>query len=245
MSHILIGLALCGALLIYPGGATIGVAALLLAWAPRKLRGRGTPAFMLWRASRGPTVLGAGGLAGLVVLTLPWPSNPIVSMSFASLSDTGVGGVALSVLAVTALDAWAAAGQSRMAARFACSALSALSLVLLAELLRSPQWGQLLTEGGAGPAMGRFAVAGLLLILAPWAAGPAPERDVRGAADWTARLAIALFLCFPELRVLPVAGTIACVWAAALVIGAAWAGAGRWAVDRLPLLTDGRSAARL
>ncbi|HVD04324.1 MAG TPA: hypothetical protein VNF75_09385 [Candidatus Dormibacteraeota bacterium] len=245
MSHILIGLALCAALFIYPGGVTIAAPAALMAWPKLWSRGGFASWRRQWRTTPIATVMGAWGLAGLAVLSLPWPGNPALGMSFAGLTQAGVGGVALTVLGLTGLEGWAGGDSPRRGVRFGFSALGALSVVLLAELLRAQGWQQILAAGGPGPELGRLAVGALLLVSAPWAGGTDPEVDPRTAAAWAARLAIALFVCFPQLRFLPVAVSLGALWAGCLVVGAAWAGGGRRRLHQLPLLTEGQGAARL
>ena len=213
MSHLLIGLAVCAAVLIYPGGVClVGAWLLLLGGARLVHRGPGITAAP-WPNHRPTDWLLAGFLSALVVVPLSWPADPIRQISASGLSGLGLGGIALTVAGLWSLG-WI--GQARLRSTRAVPGLLAwsLGLIILATIMRAPSWGELLGSADLAQQLLRGGLGLVALLAMPWFAGPFPDQDLFTAAAWAAWLAVALSLIIPVLQALPFP----------LVLGAWWAG---------------------
>lgn len=216
MSHILIGLALCAGVLLYPGGLALLGASCLLALGSSIGR---RASWRVW-AARAWLPLGLGSLA---VIPLPWPGNPLLALSVGGLSQVGVGGLALTVLGILALELRVAAGEPDRGARVIASTASMAALVILAEVLRAPDWGSLLAAPGPGAEAGRLGLGAICLLAAPWAAGQELGADADGTCAWAARASVAGFLVIPQVSGWPVWAGIGGWLLACLLLGSLWA----------------------
>ncbi|MHB1501672.1 MAG: hypothetical protein ACYCYK_11000 [Candidatus Dormibacteria bacterium] len=214
MSHILIGLALCAGLLIYPGGVTLVGLSVLLASGASWWR---SPRSWAW-ADAGPSFVPLL-LASLVVIPLPWPGSPLVGLDVAGLGRVGVGGVALSAMGLLGLDLLAPALGPDRWIRLLWSGLSVTAILVLAELVSAADWSSLLGASGVGAEGGRLLAGGLCLLAAPWTAGSQPELRLCSASAWTARVCVATFLVLPQLQQAPVWPALGAVLLACLAVG--------------------------
>lgn len=221
MNHVLIGLALCAALLIYPGGLTLAASAWALAVGARgsvrgSLSGLGSgldPVF----------VVSAILLGTLTMASLPWSGSPLAALSIAGLTSVGLGGVALTVLGLLALDSLINLQVPGGGRWLAASVSSAVAVLLLAEVLGTAQWAAILAAPGPGALLGRLAVGLLCLVVAPWASGPHPYLTSLSGLAWAVRFGVAVLICFPALRLLPFELDLVVILAGSLALGTAWA----------------------
>ncbi len=235
MSHILIALALCAALVIYPGGAS-AVIALWLVRAPSKSGWTISGLGELFRSGRpGGGWLGAGVLCGLVVLPLPWGGNPVVQMGVGGLGGASLGGLALSLLGLFWLESMGRAGRRPLLAAL-ISLGWALAVVALAVALRAPGWAGVIGGSGLGAELARLALGLGAIVALPWAGGSDPQHDICAAAAWSARLALGLSLVLPQLASLPAGAALGIWWAACLLLGVAWAGGLRGVAEHLGMV---------
>lgn len=218
MSHLLIGLAICAALLIYPGGVCLVGAWLLVLGGTRLVHRRPKITAVPWPDRRPPDWLLAGFLSALVVVPLSWPANPIGQISAAGLSGLGMGGIALTLAGLWSLG-WI--GPDRLRSTRAVPGLLAWSvgLIILATIMRAPGWGELLGSADLAQKLLRGGLGVVALLALPWFAGPFPERDLFTAAAWAAWLAVAFSLLFPALQSLQFPVVLGSWWAGSLAAG--------------------------
>jgi hypothetical protein len=199
LNHILIGLALCAGVLLYPGGLTLLGASCLLAVGATL----GRPPVSRWRVPGGSRWVPLG-LASLAVIPLPWPGSPLLELSVGGLSQAGVGGLALSVLGLFGLEMLIAADQPDRPLRVLASAASLLAILILAEALGAADWGSLLAAPGPGAEAGRLGIAAICLLVGPWAAGRELGVEAKVTCAWAVRASIFGFLALPQVAGLPV-----------------------------------------
>lgn|GEM_PF-5687720 len=243
MNHVLIGLALCAALLIYPGGLTVAASAWTLALGAG---GSAKGALDGLRSDREPLLLVCALLLGsLTMASLPWSGSPLASLSLAGLTSVGLGGVALTVLGLLALDSminFEVAGGPRW---LGASAASAIAVLILAEALGTSQWTTILAEPGTGALLGRLAVGLLCLLVAPLASGRQPGVAPISAIAWSVRFGMAALLCFPVLRLVPFEADLGVVLVGSLTVGWCAALALKRTPSQGPDHTGPRPAAKL
>ncbi|MHB8323386.1 MAG: hypothetical protein ACYDEA_00545 [Candidatus Dormibacteria bacterium] len=244
MSHILIALALCAALVIYPGGASAVVALWLVSAQskfPWTIFGRGE---FLRSGRPGGAWLGAGALCGLVVLPLPWAGNPVTQMDVGGLGGASLGGLALSLLGLFWLESMGRAGRRPVLAAL-LSLGWALAVVALAVALRAPGWAGVIGGSGLGAELARLALGLSAIIAIPWVGGSDPQHDICTAAAWSARLALGLSLVVPQLAALPAGAALGIWWGACLLLAAAWAGGLRGVAQHLGMVTGSAATDRM
>lgn len=244
MSHVRVALALCAALMVYPGGvsAAVGIGLLQIGWpGPGGLDGlRGR----IRAAALNHTWLGAELLCGLVMLPLPWGGSPSFHLDAGGSTGIGIGGVAVSLLALWVLESWARAPR-----RFPGATLLALSwslgLVGLAAALRAPTWAGVMGAGGLGAELVRLGLGFTSLVSVPWVAGGHPRRGIATTAACAARLAISLSLLLPQLQTLPAWLVVAIWWGSCGLLGLAGAESGRELLRRLGIVPGGAVTGRM
>ena len=248
MSHVRVALALCAALVVYPGGVSAAVGLGLIQ------TGRLAPAsrarLLGWvRSTRvNPTWLGAGLLCGLVVLPLPWGGSPSFHLDAGGSNGMGLGGVAGSLLALWVLEAWAQPARHRPLLTLVALAWS-LGLVGLAVALRAPTWAGVMAAGGAGAELARVALGLASLLSVLWivtGTGPDHPRDgavIAGAR--AARLALSLSLLLPQLQTLPAWAVMAIWWGCCGLLGLAGAGGGQDLLRRFGIVPGGALTGRM
>lgn len=227
MNHLLFGFALCAALVIYPGGLAALVASVAGGVAQRWFRPPARPGW-LGAAIERPwsSVLGLA-LAGIVLAPMPWPDNPVAPIGISWASGSDLGGIALSLGGLWALELLGSS-QSRRGWVLTILGTWTLGLVLLALAVQSDSWSGILTAGGLGAELGRLVLAGLALSALPWVLRGAPGgTSVKGAA-WAAGAGIALLLALPQLQAVPFPVALAAWWVLLLVLGLGWAVVTNW-----------------
>lgn len=210
MSHLLIALAVLASLSVYPGGLTLLVSALAVAFAFRLGRGRQS-------ARLAPPSLAAVIGAELVVVSLPWPGSPLVELGTLGLAAAPLAAIPVTVLGIL----WGrppGSAPAKVMLELGYRALTAALLLGLALFLRSPGWSGVLSAGGLGAIAGRAGVAVVVLLSLPLLAGP--PQTASGVTRWAALGALCLFLLAPPLTGWPVPVGLA-VW----LLGAAALGA--------------------
>lgn len=215
MSHLVIGLAICAALFIYPGGACVVCAWLLVLVGVRWGRRTAVPLALPWPAHSATEWLAAGFLSALVVVPLSWPADPIAQISVGGLSGLGLGGIPLSLAGLWALG-WL--GRNRWQSTGAISLVLAwsLGLIVLAMITKSPGWAGILGPVALGQELLRAGLGLVALIALPWFGGPDPERNLFTAAAWAAWLAVDLSLLVPALQSLQFPAILGSWWALSL-----------------------------
>ncbi len=228
MSHILIGLALCAGILLYPGALTLLAASFLLALAASPSRWASS-----WSWGDPGRMLVPAALGSLAVVPLPWPGSPLRALSVGGLTQVGIGGLALTLLGLLGLDLLIAEERPHRHIRVLVSATSLAAILILAEVLAAPDWTTLLATPGPGAEAGRVGLGLICLLAAPWAAGPDPGVEPIEACAWAARMSVALFLVFPQVGGLPVWEGMGAWLLVSLLLGGLWGG-GRRLLSRGP-----------
>ncbi|HUY55588.1 MAG TPA: hypothetical protein VMV23_10555 [Candidatus Nanopelagicaceae bacterium] len=246
MSHVGVALALCAALMVYPGGvsAAVGLGLIQIGWpGPSGLEGLRR---RIRAAALNHTWLGAGLLCGLVMLPLPWGGSPSFHLDAGGSSGIGVGGVAVSLLALWVLESWARAPRGLPGATLLGLSWS-LGLVGLAAALRAPTWAGVMSAGGLGAEMVRLGLGLTSLVGVSWVAVGHPRRGIATTAAGAARLAISLSLLLPQLQTLPAWSVLAIWWGSCGLLGLAGAGAGsgRKLLRRLGIVPGGALTGRM
>ena len=243
MSHILIALALCAALVIYPGGASALVALWLVSRPSRSPSRVSGLRQRIQVAHPNGAWLGAGLLCGLVVLPLPWGGSPVAQINVGGLAGPGLGGLALSLLGLWVLESFGRAS-SRLQGSTLISLGWALGLVVFAVALRAPGWTGVMSGGGLGAELARLGLGLVSIVAIPWAGGSDP-RHLLTAAAWAARLALSLSLVLPQLASLPAPVALGIWWSACVLLAAGWAGGLRDLVHQLGRVSTGAAAGRM
>ncbi len=226
MSHILIGLAVCASLLIYPGGLTLLCGAWLLS------KGSSMAAAGWRRRTQVDKTIVPLALASLAVVPLPWPGNPALALTAGGLSQVGVGGLGLTALGLLGMELWLANGKRTSSPHTLLPVLTVLAILVLAEVVAAPDWASLLAATGTGAEAGRVGVGVACLLAFPWASGdPAGSRLAVACAAAT-RFAVAAFLIFPQVARTPVWLGLGVWLAACLAFGALWGVARRFELGR-------------
>lgn len=215
MSHLLIGLAICAALFIYPGGACLVCAWLLVLVG---VRAGGREAGVLarpWPTHSAPEWLAAGLLSALVVVPLAWGADPIAQISVGGLSGLGLGGIPLSLAGLWALG-WLGRNRWQSTGAISLALAWSLGLIVLAMITKSPGWAGILGPAGLGQELLRGGLGLVALIALPWFGGPDPARNLFTAAAWAAWLAVDLSLLVPALESLQFPAVLGSWWAFSL-----------------------------
>ena len=227
MNHLLFGFALCAALAIYPGGLAALVASLAGGAGQLLLRGPGRPRWVAEAVSSPWSSLLGLALAGLVLAPMPWPDNPVAPVGISWASGSNLGGIALSLSALWALQLLGSA-QSRRGWVLTLLGAWSLGLVLLALAVHSGSWAGVLTAGGLGAELGRVLLAALGLCSLPWVMmGPPGGASLRGSG-WAAGAGVALLLALPQLQAVPFPVVLVAWWALLVALGLVWAGGAAW-----------------
>jgi len=220
VNHLLFAFALCAALAIYPGGLA-GLTAAVLGSSGALLRGR---AAVLGRAALIPrpwAMLLALALAGLALAPLPWPDNPVAPVGISWASGTDLGGIALSVGCLWALQLLGAP-RSRRGLAFAVAGAWSWGLLLLSLAVHSATWSGVLGAGGVGAEAGRLVLAVTWLGSLPWVLGPPGGLSFRGLG-WAAGVGMGLLLGLPQLQSAPFPLVLGLWWGVMAGVGLVWA----------------------
>jgi hypothetical protein len=242
VSHLLIGLAICAALFIYPGGACL-VCAWMLVLVGVRVGGREAGILARpWPTQSAAEWLVAGSLSALVVVPLSWPADPIAQISVGGLSGLGLGGIPLSLAGLWALG-WLGRNRWQSTGAISLTLAWSLGLIVLAMLTKSPGWAGILGPAPLGQELLRGGLGLVALIALPWFGGPDPERNLFTAAAWAAWLAVDLSLLLPALESLPFPAVLGSWWAfslAASLLAVAATRGGHWLRSRRNYPATGR-----
>ncbi|HVC39056.1 MAG TPA: hypothetical protein VNH20_03640 [Candidatus Dormibacteraeota bacterium] len=212
MNHLLLGFALCAALLIYPGGLAV-LAAALAAGAGRVLdRRRGRPS---WRAALLLTPAGSLVgllLAGMVLAPMPWPDNPVAPVTVSWASGTDFGGLALSLGGLWAL-LLLGSGPTRRGWVLGLFGAWSLGIILFGLSVGSASWSGLLSAGGLGAEVGRVGLCAWVLGSLALTLRGNPEGEFLGAIVRAAGGGLVLLLAFPQLQRGPFPVVLGLWWA--------------------------------
>ncbi|HVA21157.1 MAG TPA: hypothetical protein VNN74_03575 [Candidatus Micrarchaeia archaeon] len=224
MSALLTLLALVAGLVLYPGGLTLLAVALSALGAtalPRSHRvgaARGTARGRRrgrWSglAEVAPARLTGVGivLAGLAVVALPWPANPLTAIPGASAIALGSLGVPVTVAAL-----WAADGLDQAPARSTWLLVHgawAAALVGLLLAAGSATWSSVLALPGAAPEAARVAIGVAAAVALPRLVPGGTGGGALGSVSWAAHAAVISALWVPRAAHLDPIAAVG-VWAA-------------------------------
>ncbi|MGH7640182.1 MAG: hypothetical protein ACREN7_03605 [Candidatus Dormibacteria bacterium] len=214
MNHLLLGFALCGALVIYPGG--LAVLAALVAAAVGRRRPLGQLAS--WASEPARSLQGVAA-ATVALVPLPFPGNPVAPVGISWAGGSELGNLGLSLAGLFAL-AWLAAPVRHRGLGLTLLAAWSLGLGILALSLGTGSWEGVLGAGGPGAEAGRVLLGSLALGLPLlWFGGAGGEETVR-SCGWVAAAAMGLLLLLPQLRQLLFPGVLLSWWVLGLVLAA-------------------------
>ncbi|MGA9775033.1 MAG: hypothetical protein WBU92_03830 [Candidatus Dormiibacterota bacterium] len=239
MNHLLIAFSLLAAVCLYPGGLTLVAAAAgarlgFLPFGGGQASGR-------FRGLAGPYPLVTLVAAVLVVLTLPWPGNPLAQLLPLGLASSPVGGVPVTIAGLLWLRPLAEGeGGTRPAILY--PGFLGILLLTLALALHSPGWVGVVGARGAGAEVGRVIVGVIGLASLPlWGGSPARPR---GGLTWAPVIALCLFLIIPGVAGWPVPVALG-LWLAASALAGVLAGLGGRALGSGQLAGLAASAGRI
>jgi hypothetical protein len=226
VNHLLFGFAICAALAIYPGGLA-GLVAAQMGNSGALLRGRvaafdlrGLPIPRPWAMLLGLTLL------GLALGPMPWPDDPVAPVGISWASGADLGGIALSLGCLWALQLLGAP-RSRRGAAFALAGVWSWGLLLLSLGVRSATWSGVLGAGGLGAEVVRVLLAVAWVGSLPWVLGPPGGLSFRGCG-WAAGVGMGLLLALPQLQTAPFPLALGLWWAVLAAMGLVWATGAKW-----------------
>lgn len=217
MTAFLTLLELVAGLVIYPGGLTLAVCAGgVLGVSRRSAPGARRPRLPHRPGDAAPARLTGVGfvLAGLAVVALPWPDNPLAAVPGASAVALGSLGVPITAASLWAADSLTEPPRAAVAAL--THAAWAVALVGLGVWAGSASWAVLLAAPGSAPAAVRVAIGvGAAAVLPRMAPGTVRDGWL-WAGRWAAHSAVCTALWVPALgRLPPVVAVVAWLGVAA------------------------------
>ncbi|MGC1184254.1 MAG: hypothetical protein WBA31_03760 [Candidatus Dormiibacterota bacterium] len=227
MNHLLFGFAVCAALAIYPGGLAAMVAALAGGLAPLALDRRKGWADWAARPANSTGLLLGLALAGLVVAPMPWPDNPVSPIGISWAAGSSLGGIALSLSGLWALQLLGSKGLWRPLVVVLLGIWS-MGLLTMALVVHTGNWAGVLDAGGLGAELGRVGLAVLGIACLPLALGGAPGGLSLRSAAWAAGAGMALLLALPQLQAVPFPVAFGAWWVLMVALGLAWSAGARW-----------------
>ncbi|HVC22313.1 MAG TPA: hypothetical protein VNH82_02630 [Candidatus Dormibacteraeota bacterium] len=227
MNHLLFGFALCAALAIYPGGLAVLVAALAGGLAPFALGRREGWAGWAARPGNSTRLLLGLALAGLVVAPMPWPDNPVSPIGISWAAGSSLGGIALSLSALWALQLLGSKGPWP-ALVLVLLGIWSMGLLLLALAVHTVSWSGVLDAAGLGAELGRLGLAVLGIACLPLALGGGPGGLSLRSAAWAAGVGMALLLALPQLQTVPFPVAFGAWWVLMAILGLVWSAGARW-----------------
>jgi hypothetical protein len=243
VNHLLFAFAVCAALAIYPGGlaglvaALLGGSGALLREKARALDLLGLPMPRPWAMLLGLTLL------GLALAPMPWPDDPVAPVGISWASGADLGGLAVSLGSLWALQLLGAL-RSRRGLAFAVAGAWSWGLILLSLAAHSETWSGVLGAGGVGAEVARVLLALAWLGSLPWVLGPPGGLSFRGYG-WAAGVGVGLLLALPQLQTAPFPLALGLWWGVLVAVGLAWAAGARWAPRLWAHLSPAPSAATL
>lgn len=226
MNHLLFAFAVCAALAIYPGGlaglvaALLGSSGLLLRERAAAFSWRGLAMPRPWEMLLGLTLL------GLALAPMPWPDDPVAPVGISWASGADLGGIALSLGCLWALQLLGAP-RSRRGVAFVLAGAWSWGLLLLSLAVHSSTWSGVLGAGGVGAEVVRVLLAAAWVGSLPWVLGPPGGLSFRGCG-WAAGVGMGLLLVLPQLRTAPFPLALGLWWAGLAVMGLVWTAGARW-----------------